>query len=92
MKYKPKEPTTLTVSDARTNLYSIVKKVSSGYGPYEVTQRDDEPVIIMSKEDYEGWLETLDIMSHPEEVAALKRALKQKKTYTHAEVMKMLGL
>lgn len=81
-----KKQVTYSASQARENFYGILKDASMGLQTYEVTQRSGESVVIMSKEDFEGWQETLDIMSNPDEYAAILRSGKQKKLYTHEEV------
>ncbi len=83
---------TYNVSDARDNLYSMVKDAGTGMYTYEITQRDGEPVVLMSKEEYESWQETLDIMSDPVEYGAILAAQKSKKRISWAQMMKDLGL
>ncbi len=83
---------TLTASEARENLYNLIKKAAKGIQSFEINLRGSEPVILMSKAELEGWEETLDIMSSPEEVAAIEDARKETKTYSHEEMKKLLGI
>lgn len=83
---------TLTASEARENLYQLIKKASMGIQAFEIKLRGSEPVVLMSKSELESWEETLDVMSSPEEVKALKEAGKETKLYSEAEMKKMLGL
>ena len=49
----------------------------------------------MSVEDFEGWMETLDIMAHPEEAADIIKALRNKdneETVTLEEFKRSLGV
>lgn len=90
--YLPPRPKTLTVSDARANLYEVVKEAGQGLINYEITQKSGQSVVLMSKEEYEGLLETMDILSNPEEAAAILESDRDEKTYTHEEVLKELDL
>src|SRR5579859_2692081 len=42
-----------TATAARANLYSILREASTSYQTYEITQRQADPVVVMSKEKYE---------------------------------------
>jgi prevent-host-death family protein len=86
---------TYTASEARRNLYSLIKKASKGLGSYEINLRGSDPVILMSKEELEGWIETMDIMSNPEEVKAIRQARKEVakgQTISHKQLLKELSL
>lgn len=83
---------TLTASEARENLYQIIKKASMGMQAFEIKLRGSEPVVLMSRSEIESWEETLDIMSSPEEVKDLREAMKETKVYGEAEMKKMLGI
>lgn len=84
--------TTYTASEARKKLYSLIKKASKGLRAYEIKLRGAEPVILINKNELESWQETLDILSNPEEVKAIRAAKKQKKTITHNQLLKEIGL
>jgi antitoxin YefM len=83
---------TYSVSEARDNLYSIVKEASLGYRTYEITQRDADPVVMMSKDEFEGWQETLDIMSDEKLMAQLRRSMKDKTRIPLQKVIRDLKL
>jgi prevent-host-death family protein len=83
---------TLTASDARENLYQLIKKASKGLQTFEIKLRGSEPVVLLSKSELESWEETLDIMSSPAEVEAYRNARKETKLYTESEIKRMLGL
>lgn len=81
----------LPASDARANFYQILAEASDELRQFTVKLRGKNNVVIMSEEEVEGWKETLDILSNKSLTASLRKALKSKKTYTQAEVDKMLG-
>lgn len=84
--------TTFTASDARDNLYDLIRAAGRGLRTYEITLRGAKPVVLMSKEEMEGWLETLDIMANPEEVRAINIARKQKRNIPLEKILKDLHL
>ncbi len=84
--------TPLTASKAREDLYTLIKTVSGGLRSYEIKLRGADPVMLISKSELESWLETLDILSSPIEVKAIKTAKKEKKLISHTDVLKKLGL
>lgn len=82
----------VTASKARSDFYNLVRSAGKGLRAYEISLRGSEPVIMMSKEELESWMETLDVMSNPEEVEAIEAGRKDKKSYSHKQVVKELGL
>ena len=84
---------TYTASEARKNLYDLVKSASKGLKTYEITLRgSEESVILMSKAELEAWQETLDILASPEEIRAVRNAKKEKKIVSHQNLLKALRL
>ena len=69
---------TITASEARDDLYNIIRKASAGLRSFEIKLRGVAPVVLISKEELEGWIETLDIMASPEEVKAIEAGRKDK--------------
>ncbi|OGV90561.1 hypothetical protein A3A66_02355 [Microgenomates group bacterium RIFCSPLOWO2_01_FULL_46_13] len=82
-----------TVSEARKRLYSLIKSASRGLRSYEIKLRGkSESVILINKRELESWQETLDILSNPEEIRAIRTGKKQKRTLSHADMLKAVGL
>lgn len=54
--------TTLTATQARQNLFELVKKSVKGHAPVKITSKNGD-VVMISEEDYEGLLETLELLS-----------------------------
>ena len=86
------QTSSLTASEARANLYKLIKKASQGLRAFEIKLRGAEPVVLVSKKELENWLETLDILSSTEEVEAIREAKKTRKTRSHGEMLKLLKL
>lgn len=80
------------ISEARDKLYKILKQVANGENLYEITHRSGDSVIVMSKDDYESWQETLEILTSPNLMAELRESIKDKKLYSYTQVIAELGL
>lgn len=55
---------TITATEARQRFYQLLRKSVKGHVPVKVTSKDGDAVIV-SEEDYEGLLETLELLSLP---------------------------
>ena len=67
--------TTLSLADARANLSKLVESAVATHERFEVTRNGDRAVVLLSAEDYDALLETVDVLSRAEEVQALKEGL-----------------
>ena len=83
---------THTASEARKNLFDLIKSAGTGAVAHQINLRDGKSVILISREELDGWLETLDIMSNPEEVKAIRSFKPNEKRTTHEEMLKKYGL
>jgi antitoxin YefM len=54
--------TTVTATKARENLFQILKKSVKGHTPVRITAKTGDAVLV-SEADYEGLLETLELLS-----------------------------
>lgn len=55
---------TVTVTEARQNLFKLVRKSVKGHVPVKITSKEGDAVLV-SEQDYEGLLETLELLSVP---------------------------
>ena len=81
----------LPANEARANFYQILEEAGINLRQFTITHRGLPSVVIMSAEEFEGWMETFDIMADKKLVASIKRAEKSTKTYTEKEAYKILG-
>ena len=86
------DTTTYSASDARQNLYSLIKTASTGLKAIEINLRGSDPVLMINKAEVESWLETMDILSSPKELKNLRASIKDTKFITHEELTKKLGV
>ncbi len=68
---------TLPLAEVKKSLSSIVKEVDEKYDRYVITRNGVEKAVILSAEEFEGLMETLDILTNKEEKEAIARAKKQ---------------
>ena len=55
---------TVTATEARQNLFKLVRKSVRGHVPVKITSKEGDAVLV-SESDYEGLLETLELLSAP---------------------------
>ena len=67
--------TTLSLADARANLSRLVESAVTTHERFDVTRNGDRVAVLMSADDYDALLETVDILSRPDEIDALRRGI-----------------
>ncbi|MBI4422995.1 MAG: type II toxin-antitoxin system Phd/YefM family antitoxin [Elusimicrobia bacterium] len=68
-------PTTL----ARKRFLSIVRDAGASYARYVITHRGRPEAVVMSADEFEGWLETLEIAESSSWRKALAKARQEEK-------------
>ena len=68
---------TYPLAEAKKHLSRLVKEADEAYDRIVITKNGVEKAVLMSAEEYEGLIETLDILSQKEEREAIARAKKQ---------------
>ncbi|OGQ04686.1 MAG: hypothetical protein A2W61_05460 [Deltaproteobacteria bacterium RIFCSPLOWO2_01_44_7] len=79
----------LPVTQVKRELMKLLKTLRSRGGIVAITKDGRAAGILMSPEEYEGLLETLEILQDQSLIRSLHRALKEgseKRTYSHKEV------
>ncbi|MBI4332215.1 MAG: type II toxin-antitoxin system Phd/YefM family antitoxin [Chloroflexi bacterium] len=74
-----RETKELTTVDARRELTKLPEKLGANPATVAVTRRGKPVLAIMTWEDYEAILETLEILSDDEAVGQLQRSIKEVK-------------
>jgi len=85
----------LPLAEAKKNLSAIISDVEDKYDRFTITKNGVSKAVILSSEEYEGLLETLDILSGKEERDAIKRAkreIKDGRTMSLSAVRKRYGM
>lgn len=81
--------TTLSLADARANLSRLIESAVTTHERFEVTRNGARAAVLLSADDYDSLLETVDILSRPDEVEAIRQGLTElesDKVSTAAEV------
>ena len=65
---------TLPVTEARAKLPQLVKAADERFDRTVITSNGKPTAVIMSYEEYEAWEETLEILSDPEAMRAIRQA------------------
>lgn len=66
---------TVMFSKARAEFASLLDKVNDDAAPVEIVRRDKPSAVLMSKEEYEGMMETLYLLSSPANAARLRKSM-----------------
>lgn len=77
------------LSQAKARLSSLVRKIREERGTYGITHRGKPEGVLLSVEEYETLIETLEILSDRELMASIDRGLADEKAgrlYSHDEV------
>jgi len=86
---------TITLKDLRPDLPKVVDEIDQKWERYIVTKHGKPSVVMLSVEDYESLMETLDILTDPKAMKGLRRGeedITQGKTEPWPSVKKSLGL
>jgi antitoxin YefM len=67
--------TTLSLAEARANLSKLVESAVTTHERFDVTRNGDRVAVLLSADDYDSLLETLDILSNPEEMAHIRQGM-----------------
>lgn len=70
--------TTLTATTARREFFDLVKGAAEGHRTFRIQHRRGAAILI-SEDDYEGLIETLELLSLPGFRQRLKASIKQAK-------------
>ena len=65
--------TTITATQARQNLFVVLKRSVTGHTPIRITSKTGAAVLV-SEEDYESLIETLELLSTPGVAKSIQEA------------------
>ena len=70
---------TTTTSSAKAHFLAMVRKARELGQVYLITHRGEESAVLLGSEDYEGLLETIDILKNNKVVNSINQSLKDLK-------------
>lgn len=68
---------TITLKKLRPELPAVIKGIDTKLDRYIITKRGRPVAVMMSVDDYEGMLETMEILSDKEAVKRIRKAKRQ---------------
>lgn len=66
--------TTLSISEARKNIFDIAEAVQKPGLHYTFTEKGRPKAVLMSADEFDSLMETLEILNDPRALARIKRA------------------
>lgn len=84
---------TISLADARADFSRIVETAATTHERFDVTKNGERAVVIMSADDYDSLIETLEILADRElmaDIEAAKEDLKAGRTFSLDEVKEAL--
>jgi len=82
--------TTLTATTARREFFDLVKGAAEGHRTFRIQHRRGA-VVLISEDDYEGLLETLELLSLPRFRQRLRASIKQMKAGETVSMDELFG-
>ena len=70
---------TISLKEARAKFSTLVDKADRLSERFVVTKNGMPKAVVMSADEFDSWVETLELLSNPKAVKALERGLKQAK-------------
>lgn len=67
----------VSATEARKQFFKLIEYAGKPGASVTITLQGHPPVVIMSQEEWEGWIETLEIMSDPELVKDIRESLQE---------------
>ena len=86
--------TTMSLKELRPELPKVIAKIDGKMDRYIVTKRGKPVIVMLSIEDYESLMETLDILADPKAMADLRKGeddIRKGRTHSWAEIKASLG-
>ncbi|OGX27496.1 MAG: hypothetical protein A3D10_04185 [Omnitrophica WOR_2 bacterium RIFCSPHIGHO2_02_FULL_48_11] len=85
--------TTLSITEARNNLLDLIRKTKDLMERVIITKNGKPEAVLISYDEYESWLETLEITQDSnlmKEIAKAKEDIKAGRLFSYEEVLKSL--
>lgn len=73
---------TVSATDARSHLFDLIEQAGRPGSFIAIKHRDLPDVVLMSIDEFEGWQETLEIMSDTALMKDIRAAMRERKTVT----------
>lgn len=75
---------TVTITDAKNHLLDLVREVESLHDPIAITRNGIPSSVLLSIDDYDALMETIEILADPRILKSLRKSSRQKKKLVDA--------
>jgi antitoxin YefM len=82
---------TITATEAKKRLLELIRDADESFERYFITRNSEPKAVLMSIDDYEGWLETLEILSSKGAVKEIRKARRELDAGKGIPFQKILG-
>lgn len=82
--------TTLTVTEAKAHFLELIRSSDKRLERFIITRQGKPAAVVMNADEFDGWLETVEIMSDKKALKEIRKArkeLEQGRTKTFKEVV-----
>lgn len=70
----------ITVKEAKTRLPELLRTVKTRQDVLAITEKGVPTAVLLSMEQYEGLVETLEVLSDQQAIRSIRRSIKQAKS------------
>ena len=84
-------PTTISASDARSQLYVLLDKVSNELRRFILTKNGQAKAVLISPEELEAWEETMEVISEKKLLSQILRSEEERKSGKKISEKKLLN-
>lgn len=69
--------TIITVNEAKQNLEKVIEQVMNDAEPAVVRTETGEEVVLLSRDEFDSWKETIYLLSSPANAARLRKSINE---------------
>jgi len=67
----------ITATEAKKRLLELIRESDESFERHLITRNGEPKAVLMSVDDYEGWIETLEIMSNRDALGEIRKARRE---------------
>ncbi len=68
---------TITATDAKKRLLELIRDSDESFERYVITRNGQPKAVLMSVDDYEGWIETMELLASEDAMDEIIKARKE---------------
>jgi len=83
--------TTLTVTEAKSHFLELIRNTDKRLERFLITKQGKPSAVVMNADEFDGWLETLEIMSDKKALREIRKARKELEQGKTKNFQKVVG-